>query len=77
MTPSHIVTLADATKHHSPGRFFAANELKAMLAYIVLNYEIKMGGDGTRPPNTYYGLIVYPPSDARVLFKKRRLSEGT
>ena len=29
----------------SPGRFFAANELKAMLAYIVLNYDVELPED--------------------------------
>ena len=27
----------------SPGRFFAADALKALLAYIMLNYDIKEG----------------------------------
>ncbi|PAV15333.1 cytochrome P450 [Pyrrhoderma noxium] len=29
-------------RHACPGRFFAANELKAMLAYIILNYDVKL-----------------------------------
>ncbi|PAV15330.1 cytochrome P450 [Pyrrhoderma noxium] len=32
-------------RHACPGRFFAANELKAMLAYIVLNYDVKLPED--------------------------------
>ena len=30
---------------YSPGRFFAANELKAMLAYIILDYDVKLPED--------------------------------
>ncbi len=26
---------------YSPGRFFAADELKALVAYIIVNYDIK------------------------------------
>ena len=57
----------------SPGRFFAANELKALLAYILLNYDIKLGGDGTRPPNLFYGTNVVPSVRAEVLFRKRQV----
>ena len=57
----------------SPGRFFAANELKALLAYILLNYDIKLGGDGRRPPNLFYGTNVVPSVRAEVLFRKRQV----
>ena len=58
----------------SPGRFFAANELKAMLAYIVLNFDIKLEGDGKRPENIHWGPAVIPDLNARVLFRKRKAS---
>ncbi|KAI0713160.1 cytochrome P450 [Cerioporus squamosus] len=58
-------------KHACPGRFFAANELKAMLAYIVLNYDMKIAGDGVRPPNFYLGPSILPPMDGQVMFRKR------
>ena len=38
-------TYTDLMHGYSPGRFFAANELKAMLAYIVLNYDVKLPED--------------------------------
>ena len=59
----------------SPGRFFAANELKAMLAYMVLNFDMKLGGDGKRPENVHWGPTVIPAPDARVLFRKRQTSK--
>ena len=47
---------------NSPGRFFAANELKAMLAYVVLNYDLKLP-DGEQKKITYEsnlrGLIMF------------------
>ena len=57
---------------YSPGRFFAANELKAMLAYIVLNYDLKAGGDGSRPANIYFASSVVPSPTGTVLFRKRQ-----
>ncbi|KAI0827308.1 cytochrome P450 [Trametes gibbosa] len=59
-------------KHACPGRFFAANELKAMLAYMVLNYDMKLPGDGKRPKNLYLGPTVVASPTAEVLFRKRQ-----
>nr|VWO99889.1 Uncharacterized protein [Ganoderma boninense] len=58
-------------KHACPGRFFAANELKALAAYIILNYDLKLGGDGKRPANMYYSMNVVPSMSGEVLFRKR------
>ena len=59
----------------SPGRFFAANELKAMLGYIVLNFDLKLEGDGKRPENVHRGPTVVPSPSARVFFRKRPASK--
>jgi len=59
-------------KHACPGRFFAANELKAMLAYVVMNYDVQLaGGSKERPPNRYVGQNVTPNVTAHVMFRKR------
>lgn len=65
-----------AGKHVCPGRFFAANELKAMLAYILVTYDIKLASDanGVRPDNEYIGTSVIPNTKAHLLFKVRGLS---
>ena len=55
----------------SPGRFFAANELKAMMAYVVVSYDVKFEKEGVRPENIYAALGISPDPNARVLFKKR------
>ncbi|KAL2019156.1 hypothetical protein VTK56DRAFT_10028 [Thermocarpiscus australiensis] len=52
-----------------PGRFFAANELKLMLAHMVLNYDIDI--KGSRPRNMWFGLNRVPPLQATVRIKKR------
>jgi len=52
-----------------PGRFFAANELKLMLAHLVLSYDIELGG--SRPRNSWFGLNRVPPLQATIRIKKR------
>nr|BAL05134.1 cytochrome P450 [Phanerodontia chrysosporium] len=59
-------------KHACPGRFFASNELKAMMAYIILNYDVKFARAGVRPDNVYSGLTVAPNQEANVLFRRRQ-----
>ena len=47
-----------------------------MLAYIVLNYDLKLSepntnGGAKRPPNMYVSLAVLPPMGGTVLLRKR------
>ncbi|GJE97794.1 cytochrome P450 [Phanerochaete sordida] len=56
-----------------PGRFFAQNELKAMMAYMLVHYDMRPEHEGVRPANVYKGLSVLPDAKARVLFRKRRV----
>ncbi|EIW87323.1 cytochrome P450 [Coniophora puteana RWD-64-598 SS2] len=60
-------------RHACPGRFFAANELKSMLAHIVTEYDIKLADEagGQRPANILFGGSVVPNQTAKVLFRKR------
>ncbi|KIP02162.1 hypothetical protein PHLGIDRAFT_32288 [Phlebiopsis gigantea 11061_1 CR5-6] len=58
-------------RHACPGRFFAANELKAMMAYLVLNYDFKLEDGASRPENLFAGMVITPNPKAKVLFKKR------
>ncbi|KAL2148426.1 hypothetical protein VTH82DRAFT_2346 [Thermothelomyces myriococcoides] len=52
-----------------PGRFFAANELKLILAHLVLNYDIELGG--SRPRDAWFSLIRVPPLRATIRIRKR------
>ncbi|KAF8913740.1 cytochrome P450 [Gymnopilus junonius] len=47
-------------RHACPGRFFAVNELKTMLAYVLLNYDVKLRNDGPRPENFGSQQTVFP-----------------
>ncbi len=56
-----------------PGRFFAANVIKIVIAHIVLNYDIKMpDGLTDRYVNISSGMIENPDITKEVLFRKRR-----
>jgi len=58
-------------RHACPGRFFAATELKAMLAHIVLHYDVKLEKEGVRPPDQLFDSLRIPNQGAKVLFRKR------
>ena len=57
----------------SPGRFFAANELKGMLAHLVVTYDIKMENEGVVPKPFKFEFHHVPNPNAEVLFRKRRV----
>lgn len=66
-----ISKFSSLTKFYSPGRFFAANELKALLAYIVCNYEFKTVS-GSRPANLYYADACVPDMSPQIMLKERK-----
>ena len=60
----------------SPGRFFAANELKCLMGYILLNYDIKWSNrdfleGGYAPPNEVLGPTARPDENAIIMFRRR------
>jgi hypothetical protein len=57
-------------------RFFAATELKAMLAHVVLTYDVKAEMEGERPPDDDFRLLLMPNQNARI-FRKRMEFEYT
>ncbi|OSX67134.1 hypothetical protein POSPLADRAFT_1164419 [Postia placenta MAD-698-R-SB12] len=58
-------------KHACPGRFFAVNELKAMMAYIILHYDVKLEEGVSRPENVWIWHNISPAS-TKVLFRERQ-----
>ncbi|KAF8583911.1 cytochrome P450 [Ramaria rubella] len=60
-------------RHACPGRFFVANEMKLMMAHMILTYDIKMENDGVRPENIWSGFTCRPDPTAEVLFKRRQV----
>ncbi|OCK87132.1 cytochrome P450 [Cenococcum geophilum 1.58] len=57
-------------KYACPGRFFAAAELKVLVAYIICNYDFKMSNN-KRPRNKFFSFLYSPDFSAKLLFKKR------
>ncbi|KAF8887383.1 cytochrome P450 [Infundibulicybe gibba] len=57
-------------KHACPGRFFAAVELKMMLAYLVMNYDVKTEA-GWRPRNIWIAEMCTPDPAGELMFRKR------
>ncbi|KIJ41482.1 hypothetical protein M422DRAFT_780269 [Sphaerobolus stellatus SS14] len=59
-------------RHACPGRFFAANEIKAMMAHVILTYDIKLEQEGVKPLNEWRGPACVPNTRGSVLFRRRR-----
>ncbi|KAF8899439.1 cytochrome P450 [Infundibulicybe gibba] len=57
-------------RHTCLGRFLAAPELKCMLAYLILHYDVRAETEGVRPPDDWFGPISTPSRSARILFRK-------
>ncbi|GAB7355372.1 hypothetical protein MBLNU459_g5896t1 [Dothideomycetes sp. NU459] len=59
-------------RHACPGRFFVSHELKMLLAYMVMNYDVQH--IPSRPQNVWFGQTVVPPQKATIRVRRR---EGT
>ncbi|KAL9111005.1 MAG: hypothetical protein Q9187_007982 [Circinaria calcarea] len=62
-------------RHSCPGRFFAAAELKLMLAYMVLHYDIKPTKE--KPASLWFGETVIPSLKATISMQRRKLTAAT
>jgi len=58
-------------RHACPGRFFAANEVKALVAHILVTYDIKVE-EGKQAPRTFIRLSARVPETANVMFRRRQ-----
>ncbi|TLD22283.1 hypothetical protein PspLS_08252 [Pyricularia sp. CBS 133598] len=56
-------------RHACPGRFFAATELKLLLAHMLLDYDIEAK---QRPRNKWYGISRVPDMEATVRIRRRK-----
>ncbi|KAJ5517867.1 Cytochrome P450 [Penicillium expansum] len=76
---AYFVSITNTNMHFGfgiqacPGRFFAANTLKAILSRIILDYEFKFVKDlkGKRPSNLVVGEHILPNMSTEMLFRKR------
>ena len=58
-------------RHICPGRYFAACELKLILAHVVMTYDVKLEIEGVRPQDMWFMDNCVPNPNANVLFRKR------
>jgi len=65
----NIVNVLQLIAGHSPGRFFAANQLKLLLASILLNYDIEPIAE--RPPNPWLNNSIGPPIWSKIRIRRR------
>ncbi|KAK7446303.1 hypothetical protein VKT23_014509 [Stygiomarasmius scandens] len=73
-TPNSEYLFFGTGKHACPGRFFAVNELKTLLAHTLTTYDVKLEGDSKKIPEPFwFGPSVSPNQTAKVLFRKRKL----
>lgn len=63
-------------KHACSGRFFAANEIKLIVAYFLLNYDFVLSKGRERPPNYSFELQNMPDERIEVLIKGRQRNAG-
>lgn len=57
-------------RHGCPGRFFAANELKLLLAYIALNYDIEPLK--ARPEPIAFGSVLTPNPNVSIRIRRKK-----
>ncbi|KAJ7308690.1 cytochrome P450 [Mycena albidolilacea] len=78
--PSHqmLTTNADYLsfgygRHACPGRFFAVNMFKIVMAHLLLNYDVRFEDEGqSHPPVTAVGNAVFRYSDVPVVARARQ-----
>ncbi|KAF9269386.1 cytochrome P450 [Marasmius fiardii PR-910] len=75
VTPTNEWVVFGIGKHACPGRFFAVNELKAMLSHILLTYDVRVEDDQF-PPSDFYAGSSSPNTKAKVMFRKRQISDS-
>ncbi|PBK82189.1 cytochrome P450 [Armillaria gallica] len=51
-----------------PGRFFAVNEMKALMCYVLMNFDVKID---KVPPSMWFSSEQFPNQSSRVSFRKR------
>jgi hypothetical protein len=56
---------------YSPGRFLAAAELKVLIKFVLMNYELRPIESG-RPKKIWFGINMMPAFGVKLGFRKRQ-----
>ncbi|KAJ7204783.1 cytochrome P450 [Mycena pura] len=70
VTPNSKYLSFGIGRHACPGRFFAVNEQKLMLAHVLMTYDFKLR-DGVRPADEWIALMFSPSTTAELMFRRR------
>ncbi|PSR97148.1 cytochrome P450 [Coniella lustricola] len=63
-----------AGKAACPGRFFASNEIKMILAWFLVNFEVRLAEGQARPKSMVLMMTKTPDPNAQLLFRRRELN---
>ena len=58
-------------RHACPGRFFASNEIKAIMAHLLLHYDFRFPEGQGRPESLGVETQFLPSQEGRVLMRER------
>jgi cytochrome P450 len=64
-------------RNSCPGRYFIDIQLKMMIHYILLNYDVKLAdiAGGKRPANSWLLEFIFPPKGVKIEVKRRASSK--
>jgi hypothetical protein len=66
-----LVPANDSESLYSPGRFFAALEIKLLLAHVLVNYDVKLADSRGEPADWWFGAQPMLDPTVKVMFRKR------
>ncbi|KAF9458999.1 cytochrome P450 [Collybia nuda] len=58
-------------RHVCPGRFFVSIVMKAFIARLIMDYDLKMECEGVRPKDEWFGSNCVPNRHAKIMFRRR------
>jgi len=61
-------------RHACPGRFFASNEIKMLVAYLVMNYDVEFMEERIKNSDILHQSV--PPSTASIRIRRRKGAFG-
>ncbi|KZT27519.1 cytochrome P450 [Neolentinus lepideus HHB14362 ss-1] len=59
-------------KHAWAGRFLVSYVMKALMAHILLSYDVRMGGNGKRPRDVWWGYMCSHSRRIKMQIKRRK-----
>lgn len=66
-----VTSFTDSGSVHPNRRFFASDEIKAIVVYLLENYEMKFPKGQTRPAGIKFETENIPDPSVKVMFKRK------